>query len=113
MEQPAGRRLVEAGSFTGAASHACFPCRARGDILLRRVRCQDRRPAARIAFGHGPLFAFPRPHGAGLQEGSMADVSWLLFIVASLVVIATPGQDMMLVMSRAIEQGYAHGERNP
>jgi threonine/homoserine/homoserine lactone efflux protein len=39
----------------------------------------------------------------------MIDVSWLLFIVASLVLIATPGQDMILVMSRSIAQGPAAG----
>jgi threonine/homoserine/homoserine lactone efflux protein len=39
----------------------------------------------------------------------MLDVSWLLFIVASLVLIVTPGQDMVLVMSRSIAQGAAAG----
>lgn len=39
----------------------------------------------------------------------MIDVAWLLFIVASLVLIATPGQDMVLVMSRSIAQGAAAG----
>ena len=39
----------------------------------------------------------------------MHDVSWLLFIVASLVLIVTPGQDMILVMSRSIAQGAAAG----
>jgi threonine/homoserine/homoserine lactone efflux protein len=34
---------------------------------------------------------------------------WVLFIVASLVLIVTPGQDMMLVMSRSIAQGAAAG----
>lgn len=37
------------------------------------------------------------------------DVAWLLFIVASLVLIITPGQDMVLVMSRSIAQGAAAG----
>ena len=37
----------------------------------------------------------------------MPDVSWLLFMMASLVLICTPGQDMILVMSRSI----AHGAR--
>jgi threonine/homoserine/homoserine lactone efflux protein len=37
------------------------------------------------------------------------EVSWLLFIVASLVLIVTPGQDMMLVMSRSITQGASAG----
>jgi len=37
------------------------------------------------------------------------EVSWLLFIVASLVLIITPGQDMILVMSRSIAQGAAAG----
>jgi len=37
------------------------------------------------------------------------DASWLLFIVASLVLIATPGQDMILVMSRSIAQGASAG----
>jgi threonine/homoserine/homoserine lactone efflux protein len=39
----------------------------------------------------------------------MIEVTWLLFIVASLVLIVTPGQDMILVMSRSIAQGAAAG----
>ncbi len=39
----------------------------------------------------------------------MPEASWLLFIVASLVLIATPGQDMILVMSRSIAQGPVAG----
>ena len=39
----------------------------------------------------------------------MPDVAWMLFIIASLVVIATPGQDMILVMSRSVAQGPAAG----
>ena len=39
----------------------------------------------------------------------MIEASWLLFIVASLAVIITPGQDMMLVMSRSLTQGAAAG----
>ena len=39
----------------------------------------------------------------------MIDVSWLLFVVASLALIAVPGQDMILVMSRSIAQGSASG----
>ena len=39
----------------------------------------------------------------------MLEASWLLFSVASLVLIATPGQDMILVMSRSIAQGPAAG----
>jgi len=39
----------------------------------------------------------------------MPEVTWLLFIVASLVLIVTPGQDMVLVMSRSIAQGAAAG----
>ena len=39
----------------------------------------------------------------------MPDVAWLLFTVASLVLIVTPGQDMVLVMSRSIAQGAAAG----
>ena len=37
------------------------------------------------------------------------DVAWLLFIASSLVLIATPGQDMILVMSRSLSQGAAAG----
>jgi threonine/homoserine/homoserine lactone efflux protein len=37
------------------------------------------------------------------------DVAWLLFIIASLVLIVTPGQDMILVMSRSIAQGAGAG----
>ncbi len=39
----------------------------------------------------------------------MFEAHWLLFIAASLAVIATPGQDMILVMSRSIAQGPAAG----
>ncbi len=39
----------------------------------------------------------------------MLEISWLLFTVASLVLIVTPGQDMVLVMSRSIAQGAAAG----
>jgi threonine/homoserine/homoserine lactone efflux protein len=39
----------------------------------------------------------------------MTDVHWLLFVLASLALILTPGQDMMLVMSRSIAQGRAAG----
>jgi threonine/homoserine/homoserine lactone efflux protein len=39
----------------------------------------------------------------------MLEVAWLLFIVASLVLIVTPGQDMILVMSRSIAQGSGAG----
>jgi len=39
----------------------------------------------------------------------MLEASWLLFIIASLVLIATPGQDMILVMSRSIAQGPSAG----
>lgn len=39
----------------------------------------------------------------------MPEASWLLFVVASLVLIATPGQDMILVMSRSIAQGPSAG----
>ncbi|SFU70005.1 Threonine/homoserine/homoserine lactone efflux protein [Polaromonas sp. YR568] len=37
------------------------------------------------------------------------EVSWLLFIATSLVIIITPGQDMVLVMSRSIAQGASAG----
>lgn len=39
----------------------------------------------------------------------MPDASWLLFTIASLVLIATPGQDMILVMSRSVAQGARAG----
>lgn len=39
----------------------------------------------------------------------MIDAYWLLFIVASLALIALPGQDMILVMSRSIAQGAKAG----
>ena len=39
----------------------------------------------------------------------MLEVTWFLFIVASVVLIVTPGQDMILVMSRSIAQGPAAG----
>ncbi len=39
----------------------------------------------------------------------MIDASWVLFTVASLALIALPGQDMILVMSRSIAQGAKAG----
>src|SRR3954471_21892338 len=39
----------------------------------------------------------------------MIEASWLIFAITSLVLIATPGQDMILVMSRSIVQGPAAG----
>ena len=39
----------------------------------------------------------------------MPEATWLLFFIASIVVITTPGQDMILVMSRSIAQGPAAG----
>jgi threonine/homoserine/homoserine lactone efflux protein len=39
----------------------------------------------------------------------MIEATWLVFVVASLVLIATPGQDMILVMSRSVAQGAAAG----
>jgi threonine/homoserine/homoserine lactone efflux protein len=39
----------------------------------------------------------------------MIEVTWLLFVVTSLVLIATPGQDMILVMSRSVAQGARAG----
>src|SRR5215467_12262237 len=39
----------------------------------------------------------------------MADAHWALFVAASLLLIATPGQDMILVMSRSVAQGVAAG----
>ena len=39
----------------------------------------------------------------------MIDASWFVFVVASLVLIATPGQDMILVMSRSVAQGASAG----
>lgn len=39
----------------------------------------------------------------------MIEASWLLFTAASLALIATPGQDMILVMSRSVSQGSSAG----
>jgi len=39
----------------------------------------------------------------------MIEASWLVFVFASLVLIATPGQDMILVMSRSVAQGASAG----
>ena len=39
----------------------------------------------------------------------MIEASWLLFVVASVLLIVTPGQDMILVMSRSVAQGVAAG----
>lgn len=37
------------------------------------------------------------------------EISWMLFLAASVVLIATPGQDLMLVMSRSVTQGQTAG----
>jgi threonine/homoserine/homoserine lactone efflux protein len=39
----------------------------------------------------------------------MSEVSWLLFLTASLLVIVSPGQDMVLVFSRGLGQGARAG----
>ena len=39
----------------------------------------------------------------------MSDAQVLLFTLTALIVIVTPGQDMMLVMSRSVTQGSAAG----
>lgn len=39
----------------------------------------------------------------------MIDVAWLLFVATALLLIATPGQDMLLVMSRSLSQGPVAG----
>jgi len=39
----------------------------------------------------------------------MIDAHWLLFLIASVVVIATPGQDMILVMSKSLTHGVRAG----
>jgi threonine/homoserine/homoserine lactone efflux protein len=39
----------------------------------------------------------------------MLEVAWWLFLATSLLLIITPGQDMVLVMSRSIAQGPAAG----
>ncbi len=39
----------------------------------------------------------------------MVEASWVLFVVASLALIVTPGQDIILVMSRSMTQGAAAG----
>ena len=44
-----------------------------------------------------------------LQKGIEMEVITLLFIITSVVIILTPGQDMILVMSRSISQGQKAG----
>jgi threonine/homoserine/homoserine lactone efflux protein len=39
----------------------------------------------------------------------MIEAHWLLFLVASVVIIATPGQDMILVMSKSLSHGTRAG----
>ncbi len=39
----------------------------------------------------------------------MTELPWILFIVASVAVIISPGQDLVLVFSRSISQGAAAG----
>ncbi|MBS1270714.1 MAG: Leucine efflux protein [Gammaproteobacteria bacterium] len=37
------------------------------------------------------------------------EIAWFLFLAASIALIATPGQDLILVMSRAVTQGQSAG----
>src|SRR5262245_57947353 len=39
----------------------------------------------------------------------MVEVSWIVFLAASLLVIISPGQDMVLVFSRGLGQGARAG----
>ena len=43
------------------------------------------------------------------KQRPVTDVPWWFFVVASLMLIVTPGQDMILVMSRSIAQGPGAG----
>jgi threonine/homoserine/homoserine lactone efflux protein len=43
------------------------------------------------------------------RQADMIEAAWFLFVVASLAIIVTPGQDMILVMSRSIAQGARAG----
>jgi threonine/homoserine/homoserine lactone efflux protein len=56
----------------------------------------------------GDVAGASRRHGQ-LQESEMLQVAWPLFITASLLLIITPGQDMVLVMSRSVAQGARAG----
>ncbi len=44
-----------------------------------------------------------------LKGGNMVETHYILFIITSLILIITPGQDMILVMSRSIGQGPKSG----
>lgn len=39
----------------------------------------------------------------------MTDIPWLLFVATSVALIVTPGQDLVLVMSRSITRGSKAG----
>lgn len=43
------------------------------------------------------------------RNTTLIEINWLLFIIASVAVILTPGQDLLLVMSRSMTQGAAAG----
>jgi threonine/homoserine/homoserine lactone efflux protein len=47
----------------------------------------------------------PASRTAAIAKQPMPEVTWPLFIIASLALIVTPGQDMILVMSRSIARG--------
>ena len=49
------------------------------------------------------------PTGMPPMEVAMMETLPVLFIVTSLILIITPGQDMLLVMSRSIAQGSKAG----
>src|SRR6185295_12045931 len=64
-------------------------------IAIRSARACRKRPRRRLPWR--------------AMERRMDEASWPVFVVASLVLIVTPGQDMILVMSRAVAQGAAAG----
>ena len=60
--------------------------------------------------GFGPAFdKRPSSHSTLIGTSTMIEAHWLLFLVASMFVIATPGQDMILVMSRSLSHGIRAG----
>src|SRR5258706_403091 len=106
--RPGSPRQIAAGLRRGLGPlHRLAPLvgRARRAPCDRQGTAQIQRPRRLPAVGRGRL-------GVAREAQwivAMIDASWLVFVVASLVLIGTPGQDMILVMSRSVAQGAAAG----
>jgi len=80
---------------------------------VRTIPDRRRKPiraTERCVFAGGSAYDSPRnAANCDLVEVRVVEVSWLVSMVASLLLIVTPGRSMTLVMSRSIAQVPAGG----